>query len=64
MNPQAVQVDTGPGGEIYVRQSEVFYKSVDVGLTWTARRITVPAGVNLGFRWKVLRDGTFISVGC
>ena len=28
------------------------------------RRITVPAGVNLGFRWKVLRDGTFISVGC
>ena len=64
MNPQAVQVDTGPGGEIYVRQSEVFCKSVDGGLTWTARRITVPAGVNLGFRWKVLRDGTFISVGC
>ena len=64
MNPQAVQVDTGPDGEIYVRQSEVFCKSVDGGLTWTARRITVPAGGNLGFRWKVLRDGTFISVGC
>ncbi|MEE3371209.1 MAG: hypothetical protein VX346_17885 [Planctomycetota bacterium] len=64
MSPQAVQVDVGPGGEIYVRQSEVFCKSIDGGLTWTARRIAVPAEVNLGFRWKVLRDGTFISVGC
>ena len=64
MNPQAVQVDVGPGGEIYVRQTEVFCKSTDGGQTWTARPITLPPGLKLGFRWKVLRDGTFISVGC
>ena len=64
MNPQAVQVDLGPAGEIYVRQTEVFCKSIDGGRTWTARRIALPPDVELGFRWKVLRDGTFISVGC
>ncbi|MBP86337.1 MAG: hypothetical protein CMJ64_06440 [Planctomycetaceae bacterium] len=64
MNPQSVQVDIGPMSEIYVRQSEVFCKSTDDGKTWTARPIKLPPELKLGFRWKVLRDGTFISVGC
>lgn len=64
MNPQAVQVDVGPGGVIYVRQTEALCKSADGGLTWTSRPIKPLPDVELGFRWKVLRDGTFISVAC
>lgn len=64
MNPQAVQVDVGPKGEIYVRQSEVLCKSNDGGRTWTSRPVRLPPDEGLSFRWKVLGDGTFISVGC
>ena len=64
MSPQAVQVDIGPKGEIYVRQSEVLCKSTDDGSTWTTKPIKLPSEFKLGFRWKVLRDGTFISVDC
>ncbi|MDP6443324.1 MAG: sialidase family protein [Pirellulaceae bacterium] len=64
MNPQAIQVDVGPRGVVYVRQTEVLCKSTDGGRTWTSRPIEIPPNVNVGFRWKVLRDGTFISVGC
>lgn len=64
MNPQGVQVDIGPKGTIYVRQMEVLCKSTDGGRSWTSRRLELPAELQLGFRWKVLADGTFISVGC
>ena len=64
MNPQGVQVDIGPRGVIYVRQTQVLCKSADGGRTWTSRPLRVPPDPKLGFRWKVLRDGTFISVGC
>ncbi len=64
MNPQGVQVDIGPKGAIYVRQSEVLCKSTDGGRSWTSRPIKLPPDMKLGFRWKVLHDGTFISVGC
>ena len=63
MNPQGTQVDIGPDGVVYVRQSEILCKSTDGGRTWTSKPIT-PAGRNLGWRWKVLRDNTFISVSC
>jgi BNR repeat-like domain len=64
MNPQGVQVDIGPKGTIYVRQLKVLCKSIDGGRSWTSKPINLPAELQLGFRWKILRDGTFISVGC
>ena len=64
MSPQGVQVDIGPKGAIYVRQSEVLCKSTDGGRTWTSRPLELPAELQLGFHWRVLADGTFISVGC
>ena len=63
MNPQGTQVDIGPDGTVYVRQSEILCKSMDGGRTWTSKPIT-PGGRNLGWRWKMLRDNTFISVSC
>ena len=63
MNPQGTQVDVGPDGAVYVRQSKILCKSTDGGRTWTAKPIT-PAGSKTGWRWKVLRDGIFISVSC
>ena len=64
MSPQAVQVDIGPKGAIYVRQSEILCKSIDGGRSWTSRPLELPADTQPGPRWKVLADGTFISIGC
>ena len=62
-SPQAVQVDRGAGGLVYVRQPEVLCTSTDGGRSWTARAL---AGIEKDpdFRWKLLADGTFISVEC
>ena len=64
MNPQGTQVDIGATGTVYVRMSQILCKSTDGGRTWSSRPIKEQKGVNLGWRWKVLRDGTFISVHC
>ena len=61
--PQGSQVDLGPGSVVYVLQTYILCKSIDGGRTWTSKPVEQPNGVNLGGRWKVLRDGTFISVG-
>ena len=64
MSPQGAQVDLGPDGVVYVRESHILCKSIDGGRTWTSQPVVEqPEGINLGGRWKVLRDGTFISVG-
>ena len=63
MSPQGAHVDLGPDGAVYVQQSQVLCKSVDGGRTWTSRSLTGVKG-NPGWRWKVLRGGTFISVNC
>jgi len=64
MSPQSVQVDLARDGTVYVRQPEILCKSSDGGGSWTARPIKTAGKKTLGFRWKVLRDGTFICVGC
>ena len=61
MSPQAVTVDRGADGVVYVQQVENLCKSTDGGRTWTARSIEYIEG-DPGFRWKVLAGGTFISV--
>ena len=63
INPQSTQVDLGPDGTVYVRQSHILCKSTDGGRTWTSAPINVSQG-DPGWRWKVLHDGTFISVSC
>ncbi|MDP7277857.1 MAG: sialidase family protein [Planctomycetaceae bacterium] len=64
LNPQSTQVDLGPNDVVYVRQQNILCTSTDGGRTWTARPLTLPPDMTLGHRWKVLRDGTFLSVGC
>ena len=64
MSPQSPQVDLGPDGVVYVKQTDHLCKSTDGGRTWTAQSFGLPAGFendDLG-RWKVLGDGTFICV--
>ena len=63
MSPQAVQVDRGPGDLVYVRQTEILCKSTNGGHTWTSRSLDSTEG-DPGFHWRVLADGTFISVNC
>ena len=63
MSPQSVMVDLGPGGTVYVRQSEILCKSADGGRTWTSKPIKASGG-DVGYRWRILRDGTFIAVSC
>ncbi len=63
MSPQGVHVNLGPDDTVYVRQSQVLCKSTDGGCTWTLRSLAILEGA-LGWRWKVLRDGAFISVNC
>lgn len=60
MSPQKVHVEQGPGDVIYVCQTELLCKSTDGGRSWTAQPIHESPGQ---FRWRVLDDGTFISVG-
>ena len=64
MSPQSTQVDLGPEGVVYVRQSEKLCKSTDGGRTWTVLPFAAPPGFSMDDtgRWKVLRDGTFICV--
>ena len=45
---------------IYVCQTELLCKSTDGGRSWTARPIHESPGQ---LRWRVLHDGTFITVG-
>ncbi len=63
MSPQSVMVDLGPDDVVYVRQSKFLCKSADGGRSWSATPIKKGGG-SAGFRWRVLRDGTFISVSC
>ncbi len=63
MSPQATQVDRGAGALVYVRQPHLLCKSTDGGRTWTSRSLEAIEG-DPGFQWKVLEDGTFISVSC
>ena len=63
MSPQRVMVDLGPDDVVYVRQSQILCKSTDGGRSWTTAPIRKGGG-KAGFRWRVLRDGTFISVSC
>ena len=62
-SPQAVTVDRGAGDLVYVQQPECLCKSTDGGRTWTSRPIDRFED-GPGFGWKVLADGTFISVKC
>ena len=62
MSPQRAQVDIGPDGTIYVRQSQILCKSSDAGHTWRSTPIDPKVATGLGEKWKVLRDGTFICV--
>ena len=62
-SPQAVTVDRGAGDLVYVQQPECLCKSTDGGRTWTSRPIDRFED-GPGFGWKVLADGTFISVNC
>ena len=63
MSPQGAQVDMGPDGALYVRQSQVLCKSTDGGRTWSSQSLAAMKA-DPGSRWKVLRDGAFISVNC
>ena len=64
MSPQSCQVDVGPDGTVYVRQTEVLCTSSDGGRSWQTTPIDRSLDEQLGFHWKVLRDGTFISIDC
>ena len=63
MSPQGTQVDVGPDGTVYVRQSQVLCKSTDGGRTWASRSLAAVEG-DPGWHWKVLQDGTCISINC
>ena len=64
INPQSTQVDLGPNETVYVRQRHILCKSTDGGRSWRSQPVRNPKGVELGWRWKVLSDGTFLSVAC
>ena len=64
VNPQSTQVSLSPTGTVYIRQAHIICRSADGGRTWKASPFTVPESVNTGWRWKVLRDGSFLTVGC
>ena len=64
VNPQSTQVSLSPSGTVYIRQAHIICRSADGGRTWKASPFTVPESVNTGWRWKVLRDGSFLTVGC
>ena len=62
MNPQGVQVDIGPKGVIYVRQTQVPCKSTDGGHTWKGPMLVCDRGASEGATVRLPSGRLFATI--